>query len=48
MTEVLFTITGISWMVLFFHSLNQIGKTFNPELETKFAYVTQLDSFGGN
>jgi hypothetical protein len=48
MTETIFTLTGITWMVLFFHSLNQLGKTYDEKVQVRYAYVEKLNSYGGN
>jgi hypothetical protein len=35
-------------MILLFHSLNQLSKTYGANMEPKFAYVTKINSLGGN
>lgn len=48
MTEILFTSIGVVWFILFFHSINQLGKTYDEKLTLRFAYSKKLNSFGDN
>ena len=46
MAETIFTLTTISWLVLLAYSIEQLSKTYGEDVEKRFAFVKQIDSYG--